>query len=438
MRSVDKAIPTINPDRPAVEPFPAVLHIGITRQPTPVATWDDGEVDWDDAGATWDDTTAFPYDRYELWCRFHGMTITAGNPDAEGFFEAGHVEMSLDNRDGALSLYDETGALVDWQPGSPLDVWAVYGGEAFWLFSGRITAWREQGDGMLDVEAFDCFSDLNQFLAEWTPGAAGQSVPERLTAICTQMGYSGRRRFDLGHTTLLNEAVDVSGLEEMMRTARSDGGVIFADADGTLVYADRLWITGRVDQTVIPLLSDNYCDGGADIVWEARTTTADDDIVNHVTLANIAEPPLTVTKADVDSVTLHGPQTWPSERNDDLWSTVAEGAALADWIVNRRAKHRQRLEQAVLYLHDRRFDMWRVGLDTRLGDLVDWQHYQATTGGPALFQLVFVASTVTHEITPESWVTTLATTPAVDHRMILQWDRAPYLWDDTDAGNVWN
>jgi hypothetical protein len=438
MRSVDKAVPTIDVHRPAMEPFPAILHIGIARQPVAAVVWDDGTATWDGAGLTWDDVDDWPYQRMDLFCRFHGLTVSAGNPDAEGIFESAHVEMTLDNRDGALSLYDETGRLIDWQPGSPLDVWAVYGGESFWLFSGRITAWREQSDGTLDVEAFDAFSELQAFRGEWTPGVVGQTPAGRLTSICTAAGFTGRRRFDTGDVTLLTEAVDVAALEEMFRTARSDGGVVFCDADGTLVYRGRNWLAGRPDQPSVPELTDNYCDGGAAVVWDAATTTADDDIVNWLTAGNIAEPTVVVEKRNDDSILYHGVQTWPSDRSDDLWSDAAQGEALADWIVNHRALHRFRVEEASLYLHDPRFALWPVGLDLRIGDLVDWTHEQAATGGPQLIDIRVIVVGVVHDITPDSWVVELATSPAVDHRTIGAWDRTPWMWDDVDTANVWN
>jgi hypothetical protein len=82
-------------------------------------------------------------------------------------------------------------------------------------------------------------------------------------------------------------------------------------------------------------------------------------------------------------------------------------------------------------------NLWPVGLDLRLGDVVEWWHEQITTEGPSLFVLILAVTTVIHEITPDTWVTTLATTPAIDHRGITHWDRSPFTWDAADPLNIW-
>ena len=125
----DRPFPTISGHRPPIEPWPAVLHIGVERQPVAVYVYDDHTAHYDDAEGdyTYDDSEAWPYDRLDLFCQFHGLTIETGSPDDEGHFDAGHLEMTLDNRDGSLSQYDSAGRLVDYLPGAALDVWATLG-----------------------------------------------------------------------------------------------------------------------------------------------------------------------------------------------------------------------------------------------------------------------------------------------------------------------
>jgi hypothetical protein len=440
MRSVDRPVPTINTDdRPPVEPFPAVLHIGIERQPVAVYVWDDGTAHWDDPDQEyrWDDRDVFPYDRFDLWCDFYGLTVSLGDPDPSGVFASASVEMTLDNRDGSLSQYDEAGRLIDWQPGSPLDLWATYAGDEYWIFSGRITAWREMADGTLEVEAFDAFSSLNQFVGRWTPGNVGDTVAQRMTKICTRAGYSGPTRFATGAVTLLTEEVDDrTPLEMMQAAAMSDGGALFCDADGTVVYADRLWITGRTDQITVPVLSDNWCESTLPL-WEPVLLTDDDAIVNIAVLANIADPVVEVTARNEPSIQRHDPQTFPSQRNEDLWTTEAQGADLAAWIVNQRGNHYLRLEQGLLYAHDRRVNLWPIALDVRIGDIVDFIHEQPAVGGTRVIGLSLVVDRVIHDITPDAWVTTIATTTAIDHRDFVIWDATTFTWDDADPRAIW-
>jgi hypothetical protein len=138
------------------------------------------------------------------------------------------------------------------------------------------------------------------------------------------------------------------------------------------------------------------------------------------------------------SVQRHGAQTFPSTRTEDLWQTGAQGQALAEWTVNRRGNHYVRLEQALLYLHDRRQDLWPIGLDLRIGDLVEYVREQPAAGGGArMIALTLTVSAVVHDITPDTWVTTIATTPAIDHRDFLIWDETTFTWDDADPRAIW-
>ena len=339
MRTADRPVPSIDVHRPPVEPFPAILHIGVARQPVAAYVYDDHQATYDAPGNpyVYDDATMWPYDRMDLYCRFHGLRIESGHPNGEGVFSAGNVELTLDNRDGALSQYDAMGRLIHWAPGTALDIWCDYAGEPWWLFSGRVTAWRERADGTVDVEAFDTFADLNdKSSGRGTPvSTANARGAHRRDPRRTRL--PGPTRLDAGLVTLHSWETVASPLEELQAVARSDGGFVFVDADGTIVYRDRLWLGGRADQTAIPTFSDNHCGGGTVIVWEPDVTTDDDVLVNKVRLENVAD--VVVTADDETSIVRHGPRALPLPRYNDQWITPAEGQALANYLIARRAGH---------------------------------------------------------------------------------------------------
>lgn len=429
MRSADRATPTIDGHRPPVEPWPAVLHIGVERQPVVNYVYDDYTASYDSPSHafTYDDRQAWPFDRQDLWCQFHGLTITAGMTGPDGPVESTHVQLSLDNRDGALSQYDAAGRLVDWGPGSALDVWAVLDGADWWLFSGEVSAWRELADGTVEVEAFDAFSQLNQQGPQWNPGNYDDTVGQRLDKILATVAYAGPTRWDTGTVHLHSYLTNASPLEEMHAVTASDGGLLLIDADGTLVYRNRTWPAGRIDQVSIPALSDNYC-AVPFVVWDAELTTDDDVIVNRATLTNVARE--TVTSTNQASIDRYGPQTL--ERTNDQWIGVAAGQALADYVVTRRGDGYLRLDGFVLHLNDRRQDLWALGIDRRIGDQLTWYHEQPTTTGVNLVVLTLVVAAITHEITPESWVVSLRTSRAVGNVVALRYDRTPFNYDDAD------
>jgi hypothetical protein len=426
----DRPVPTIGGDRPGSEQWPAQLYIGLERQPVVNYVYDDYTAAYDSPSGdfTYDDRQSWPYDRFDLFCDYHGLTITSGTTDPEGRFEAGHVEMTLDNRDGSLSQYDSAGRLVDWVPGAALDIWAEIDAAPYWLFSGTVTAWRERQDGTVEVEAFDAFSRLNEPRGQWDPGNYDDTVTQRLDKILATVVYSDPTRWDTGTVHLHSYLTNATALEEMQNVAASDGGVLFVDADGTLVYRNRNWVTGRVDQLSVPAFSDNYCDAPY-TVWDAEMTTDDDVIVNKVTLTNVAA--VTVTSVDQPSVDRYGPQALA--RTADQWIGAGDGQALADYLTARRSDHYLRLDGFALYLHDRRQDLWRVGIDRRLGDVVTWYHEQPTTTGINLVILHLIVRQLVHDITPESWVTTIATSRTIGNVVALRYDRTPYDYGDPEA-----
>jgi hypothetical protein len=221
----------------------------------------------------------------------------------------------------------------------------------------------------------------------------------------------------------------------MQQAARSDGGLLGVDADGTLVYSPRTWMAGRADQETVFELSDNYCVEGITTVWDATQTTTDDDLVNTIAAANIADVAVTATNAA--TIDRYGLMPWPSSRTDDLWADAGQGQTLVDWIVATRGQHYLRVDEASIYAHDTRRNLWPIVLDLRLGDRVDWYHEQPAVDGPALFAVAVIVSTITHEITPAEWVTTFATSRAVGVKPAGRWDVTTLTWDDTDPLNVW-
>lgn len=438
MRVDDRTLPTIGGPRPTggspASAWPIDLYIGLDRQPVANYVYDDYTASYDATPPdfVYDDVQAWPYDRFDLTCYCHGLTITTGGPDADEQMAAGHVELTLDNHDGQLSQYDAQGRLVDWVPGAALDIWAVVDGDPCWLFSGQITAWRERADGSVDAEAFDAFSRLSEELPEWDPGFYGDTVTERLDAILASRLYTGPTRFDVGDVTLHSYLTTASPLGEMQSVAISDGGLLFVDADGTLIYRNRHWLTGRADQTVVPSYSDNYC-SAPHVVWDAEMTTDDDRILNRVTLTSVAD--VSVSSTDQSSINLYGPQTLA--RSSDQWITETEGQALADYIVARRRDAYLRLEQYVLYLTDPMHDLWRTGIDRRLGDMVIWIHEQETTTGVNLVVLNLIVESIVHDITPTSWVTTVGTTRTIGNILALRYDQTTFVYDQPDPRNIY-
>ena len=409
--------------------WPAKLRIAIERLPQAAYVWDDADPD-----VTWDDTTP-----ERVWdapfvgagftdavCDFHALTIESGVPDELGLFEAGRVELTLSNPDGEYTAYTVDGRLVYFAPGRQLSIWAQLDGVDWWLANVRIDRWNPQADGTVVVEASDGFSLLAREQGGYTPGVAAEKALARITAIATLAGFPDPVRGDTGDVTLTRQLTDRAPLEEIQTVALSDGGIVAVDADGTLLYRNRLWPAGRADQTTLDVFSDNVCTVPA-VVWDLEWTAADDALTNWVKLVNVAG--LTATATDPAALV-----RWPLTHPDpDQWTTQAEGDTLAAVLLAQRSTPRLAVESFTLHVHDPQQDLWRTAIDRRIGDRIRFISDQTEPGGgTSTLDIVAVVSTIRHEITPEAWVTTIGTTRSVDYVTVEEWDRTLWVWDDAD------
>jgi len=391
---------------------------------------------YDDPAAVYDDVLEYDADTVpgftDATCDLHGLETDTGHPDDNGHLAAGTATVSLDNRHGNWSRYNSDGTLAGRGPGYELVIWALERdtGETDPLFRGTITRWDDLG-ATVEVEAFDSFSDLAQPIGTFTPGVAGQSPAARLEAIVLAAGKgSVGRSFAAGAVTLTAQATSDSPLEEMQTVVASDGGVLFADADGTLRSYARTWRAGRTDQTEVPIVSANVCTADS-VAWDAVLSTNDTAAADTVVLENVAhlraQSPAGAIGRRV--ITDTGQQ----------WTTQLEGDTLAAHLVGALGAARVRVESFDLYLTTPADpDMYRAAR-WRLFDLLRWLHdYRAADDTVQRLDVNTIIVTITHNITPgEAWLMTVETTPAVGSNTIPIWNPPgdPYAWDT--PGTLW-
>ena len=443
-RALDAAFPAVTPD-PDGPPswMTGRLVVALERLPQSAYVWDD-----DDPDVTWDDTTPervwdapFVGSGYtDVWCDLVRLELATGEPDTDDAYRTPYARLELrDPGDGRYRTRTVDGRLVYYAPGRRLAVWwEDPTGGRWWLFSGAVATWRDPlNDPVVTVEAYGCPGRLAEGIGrEWTAGTAGQFPQTRLSAILTAVGATGiRTRFDVGDVQLtVPAAADVGPLDVLRRTARSDGGIIYADTDDTLLYRDRRWRTGRTDQTSIPIWTGNVCDGAAMVLWDVTSADVDLLLAGRVNLANDAGLVATATGASyVDSTIVY------RHPDPDLWTTQAEGNALAAHIAAERSTARMALAAARVYLHDPRNDYWLATLDRRLGDRVRFVQTETWTDPDRteFYDLTLVLTTIRHEITPDTWTVDFSTSPAVAYTAVELWDWTLLTWDDPSPLAVW-
>jgi hypothetical protein len=428
VRSGDRALPLITLDPDACAAWPVRPVIALESSTGPGWQWDNG-LTWDTAGLVWDEVLAAPQ-WVDATCDFTGADIDYGPADESGAFPAGRLAATLDNRSGRWAPYNLDGSPAAFGAGQRVAAWWTdRHGSSWWAFYGRIATYDEHMGDLIELEAFDTLADLNQDIGDYTPGAAGQTPGPRLTAIVTAaQAPLVRTRFAAGTVTLTAQQTDQSPLEEMQTVATSDGGVLYGDADGTVVFEPRTWRVGRSDQTAVPVLGTNVCTAPI-VLTDPVLTTSDEHLAGVVRLENVA-----------GLVAVASRQTDPRyvyAETDQQWTTQLEGDTLAGYLAANMWQARLGLSSGDVYPLDPRTTAMLAAADWRLLDRVRILHDSRTAGGTARIDVEALVVELHHALTAETWVCTLGTTRALAYYAPQIWDQSAFTWDDPSPLNVW-
>jgi len=399
MRVADRPVPLVTLDAvPTIARWPVRPVFAVERS-LPWSYWDSGPRvgTWDDPGTIWDGGWR------DATCSWTGAEIDSGEPDDNGNYPAARVVLQLDNADGSWSTLNTDGTPSDFGPGRRLQIWAHNAAGDWWLFAGRIARYDQRADDTVEIEAFDALSDLAQTIGTYTPGVAGDKAGARLAAILAAAGEAPPTRFAVGLVSLTRQETELAPLEEMQTVCASDGGVMFADADGTLVSFDRTWLSGRTDQAAVPVAAFNVCSAPVH-VWDPVMSTNDAGLADRVILENVAK--LRAVAGTASGYTL--------SNTDGQWTTQAEGDNLAVFLLAQQSPRRVALDMFDLYLLDpNQPDLWRA-VDWRRLDRIRYLHDQKTVGaGLRRVDITPLIDTIVHTITPDNWTMTVATARAV-------------------------
>lgn len=430
MRVADRPLPPI-----ALDPVPAIATWPIRpvlaiQQARAIEVYDDPTLVYDDPvppGGEYDADVVPGY--VDATCQWQGLATEAGGPDAHGNMPAARLVCQLDNASGVWSRYNVDGSPAGQGPGYELLLWATDGVTAWWLFAGTIARWDVRADDTVEIEAFDAFSDLAQPVGPYTPGVAGQTAGPRLDAILTAAGETAlRHRFATGLATLTAQVSNRSPLEESELVAGSDGGRLYVDADGTVVYVDRTWRNGRTDQPAVPVIAGNVCTAPL-VVWEPVLSVNDDALADTVVLTNVAnlraQSPAGALGKLVHTDTAQ------------QWTTQAEGDTLAAVLVGAQNTPRVSLDAFDVYLLDLAQPAAAGAVDWRLFDKLRFLQDTPAVGGTLRLDVTLLVAAVAHQITPAGWVASYATSRATGYLVGLVWDNATYVWNDANTGVVW-
>lgn len=361
----------------------------------------------------------------DVTCDWRGMSIENGPVDDNGNVNTSTVVFELDNAGGRYARWNVDGTLAEYGAGTMVAIWVDDGATQRWLFYGTAARWAQVGAGAtVRVTAYDRADELARAIpGPYTPGVAGQFPGPRLTALMASAQITGlTTAFDQGSVHLSAQATDRLPLDEARAVAASDGGVFFVDYDGTARYYARGWWGGRLDQTVLPVMSDNICgEAGIYTVWDCELASADDQLADYVGFTNEAG-----TLAAVGDPTGRYVIT---NQEPHQWNDPVEGAALADFTFDTRTPARLVPRAFSLYLFDPlQPGLAAVGVDLRLFDGVTFLHDQPTA--PTRVTIPAVVIAVRHDVTPAgTWVTSVGCLRGIPSFRPIDYDHLPTAYD---------
>ena len=314
---------------------------------------------WD--AAVWDtDLWEQATEWVDVSCDWQGATIAGGRTGPLDRFRAAHSVVRLDNRSGDYNSWSD---MTPWAPPGSRHLGAgtlvrvgidVDGHPRRYLFTGVADTWhhrRHDPDRWVELGCDDPLASLVLAdLTEQPAQGAGETAGPRLTRILTANGLSAMAtRFDTGVATLQATTLADDALSMADLTADSDGGWLWVDGDGVLVYyqGDRDTTDPRWLAPVVTIADDDAIAGA--LCWDQSPELNDDRdaVINH---ADIAAAGGTARYAD-DVASQHRYQVRTFARHDLIHQADPWSQTLANKIVARMATGGTRPDTVAVTAH---------------------------------------------------------------------------------------
>ena len=295
------------------------VEFGFSSALSGFGAWDIGT--WDSAlwgpDVAWVDVSAYVRGLSTSWQRSRQLDR---QPSAT-------LSVELQNTDGRFTPANLSGPYVvagvtQVRPRVPVRVTSTYGGVDFPIFYGRVNTWQDEFpsfglNAVTRVTAADELATLGSIdLATVASVGAGDTAAARLLRILNAAGWSGPVAFDTGVATMQATTLGSNALSLCQLTADSDGGLFFADKDGTLTFYGRNSRTTRARSTTRQATF-----GGSGVPFRNAVVAYDDDtLVNLGRWSRVGGS--VQTAQDTTSQALYG--VLSSERSDLICSTDAD------------------------------------------------------------------------------------------------------------------
>lgn len=337
------------------------------------------------------------------------VAIRRGRNRITGKFQAGTCDVILFDENGDWNPANPNGAYYpDLVPLKQIIVYATYGGNDYYLFSGFIQAYDTgfyKGNDDISRVALRCVDAFRLFagaaFTTVTGASAGQDSGARVNAILDQISFPlSLRNVQTGNSTLqADPGTQRTTLEALQQVENSEFGGIFLGGDGEVNFKNR---SSMITTPAFPLYS--FADDGTGISYNNAVVAFDDtNLLNSVSVNRVGGTAQVASDtASITSYFLHS-----GIREDILVQSDAESLNQARSILATRKDPESRVDSIELNLYDDvNVNKPKAGVDLEILDGITVK--KTMPGNTSLTQNSVVIG-INHDVSKNSWVTTLFT-----------------------------
>ena len=293
------------------------------------------------------------------------------------------------------------------QPLRKIQASAIYGGVTYGLFGGYITEYRYtyprgQETGYVDFICYDAFRLMyNSNVTTVTGGTAGQTTAQRVQSILTMIAWPAAfTSIGTGATTVQADPGTTRTVLEAIQTCEfTEQGAFYIDHNGVATFKGRQFVYDA--QSASPTV---FNQTGTGINYAGITFALDDKtIVNKATVTRIGGT--AQTYSDATSIAQYFTRSITA--TDMLMQTDANALSLATAYVTSRKDTSIRIETITL---DLTTPSYTAGVTAALSlDFFDTVDITNEQPGGSTIQKKLQVQGIAHNITPNTWTTTIAT-----------------------------
>ena len=293
------------------------------------------------------------------------------------------------------------------QPLRKIQASAIYNGVTYGLFGGYITEYRYtyptgQETGYCTFICYDAFRLMyNSNVTTVTGGTAGQTTAQRVQSILSMISWPAAfTSIGTGATTVQADPGTLRTVLEAIQTCEfTEQGAFYIDANGVATFKGRQFVYDA--QAASPTV---FNQTGTGINYAGITFALDDKtIVNKATVTRIGG----TAQSYSDAASIAAYFTRSITASDMLMQTDANALSLATAYVTSKKDTSIRIETITLDLVTPNYSAGvTAGLSLDFFDTVDITNEQP---GGSTIQKKLQVQGIAHTITPNTWVTTIAT-----------------------------